>query len=170
MEGWIEVSKRNRRPKKKDENKVLYVAFASILICLFIITALFMWNVPYRVGYRLPLDMTGIWVGRSNGIKVYLNDEFQEKVELDYDVRTILYSSLSYESLQEIKLQTVTETDTGRFLMEYTARLPTYEAYNTKIRELFGLPPMPLESPSHHLLTNAGLWKVMRQVTGEVDP
>ena len=164
------MSRRSRRPKKKDENKILYVAFASFLICLFTITALFMWNVPYRVGYRLPLDLTGIWVGRSNGIKVYLNDELQETVEADYDVRTVLRSSLSYESLEEIKLQTVTDTDTGRFLMEYTIRLPTYEAYNTKIRELFGLPPMPLESPDYHLLTDAGLWMVIGPVIGEVDP
>jgi hypothetical protein len=165
------VSKRRRRPKKKDENKVLYVAFASILVSLIIITALFMWNVPYRVGYRLPLDMTGIWVGRSNGIKVYLNDELQETVDVNYTNRTILYSSLSYESLKEIKLQTVTDVEgQGRFLMEYTTRLPTYEAYNTKIRELFGLPPMPLESPSHHVLTNAGLWKVIGPVIGEIEP
>lgn len=165
------MSRRSRRPKKKDENKVWYVAFALILICLFIITALFMWNVPYRVGYRLPLDLTGIWVGRSNGIKVYLNDELQETIEVDYDERTILYSSLSYESLQEIKLQTVTDVEgQGRFLLEYTTRLPTYEASNTKIRELFGLPPMPLESPSYHVLTGSLNWVRVGPVIGDADP
>lgn len=155
-----------RRKKKEQERKRLYFVFASIFICLIVVTTLFFWDVPYRVGFRLPLELTDIWLGKLHGIDVYIDGEYQETVNVNYDEQTPLYSQLSYDSDQEIELEAVVDTDGGPILLKYVDALPTYAASNSMMRELLGLPPRPVEHPEYHSLRDLTLWQAVGPVIG----